>query len=117
MQNLIEKCSVYGCDITLKEILYFIDDGEKKVALCPNHSILFALDRLSDLNCYPSSGVVYYCDICGKNAALFKDSNTELHLCKEHLKRLLLQSLTPEEFKKLYALVGNIFYFTKISIL
>lgn len=60
------------------------------------------------LSFYPSDGKTYKCDICGESAVLFKD-DAELHLCNEHLKKLLLRSLTPEEFKKLRALVGNIF--------
>lgn len=105
-------CSEKDCKISTPYLIITIDDGKEKIALCPNHSIGYVLGMIPEdtMKKYPSdTRKEQVCEICGDAGALYKDGEAEFKLCKKHLESLLKRALKPEEFKKLYSRVGNVY--------
>lgn len=78
----------------------------KKIAFCPTHAVLFAIDEIKEeIKKYPSelsADVDLHCELCGKEGYVFKDYKHTLKLCIEHLRKILTHNLLPDEFFSLY---------------
>jgi hypothetical protein len=99
------KCSFKNCDIETDILLYHIDNGKEKIVLCPNHSVLFAINEAEEITKYPSElpeDTDLHCEICGKEGYEFKEHEYTLKLCIDHIRKLLKRNLSPEEFFSLY---------------
>lgn len=101
-----KKCSVKDCQINHEFLLNQFDDGKERVALCPNHIIMFVLDMIKeDIEKYPTElekDTDLACDICGKEGYVFFDGKETVNVCKEHLSKLVRHDLKPDEFFVLY---------------
>lgn len=107
------KCSFKDCNIEENYLLYHIDDGKEKIVLCPNHSIIFAINEAGEeIEKYPSElpeGTELHCELCGKAGYEFREDRYTLKLCKEHIKKILKRNLSPEEFFVLYKKYPDMF--------
>lgn len=107
-------CSEKDCWFNMPELNISIDDGQEKIILCPNHAVIYGAGLLTNNQLakkYPSEASgSHSCEVCGKGEAYsYIEENIELHLCGEHLKKLLRHDLEPKAFKILYRKVGSIF--------
>lgn len=102
------KCA--KCDFDKEEILSVIDNGIKRVVLCPNHTMGIVLEAYTfeeiegeDSTFTPSAK----CDCCDQKAIYFKDSKTEYQVCSDHVIKLLKYNLSPSEWMVLSAKYGK----------
>lgn len=102
-------CGHKGCDISLSQIMQVIDDGERRLVLCPNHMIMYLLGTVKPEDIVLEKSQLseeLKCVIDGKPAMLFKDGPTEYHLCMEHIAKLIAHNLAPQEWKALVNIYG-----------
>lgn len=97
------KCGVDQCEISAKEMLAIIDDGNKRFVLCPDHQISYVRSQIDELRMtsYSSQLEARECEICSSPAYVYADE-VELYLCRRHLFKLIKRNLSPIEYKILY---------------
>jgi hypothetical protein len=109
----MSACNAFGCGFAVEEILVTIDNGDKKVTLCPNHIAMFAntLFDMEKVYTEPSkSNDNHPCECCGEEKSItYKDRDAIFYLCKAHLSDLINLNLSPNAFKTLYQKHGNIY--------
>lgn len=107
MSNM--KCSVKECGMNM--LLASIDNGKEKLYFCPLHALQHVVEGFPEekLIVYPSDGKPGKCEICGKEALIYKDDDMEVMLCGSHLDKLLRRDLEPEAWKILYSKTPNTF--------
>lgn len=106
-------CSAYGCGFSVKEILITLDNGQKRITLCPNHVIMLADNLFENHEIYAEESNrtdKHTCQCCQEeNTIEYKDSDVVFYLCTKHLHDLIDRNLSPKDFKTLYEEVGNVY--------
>lgn len=115
MKNHI--CMSKGCDFNI--MLNEVDDGEKRVILCQNHTLLFAYDqqRVEYKEGYPlPSEEKEQVDICGccdqKSISVMEDLDLDKrrwNICLDHFNKLLTRNLNPTDFHLLLEKYGDVY--------
>lgn len=109
----MSTCNALGCGFAVKEILVTIDNGQKKVTLCPNHIAMFANNLFDMEKVYtePSErSDNHSCECCGEKESIsYTDGDATFYLCQAHLSDLINLNLSPIAFKTLYEKHGNIY--------
>lgn len=93
------------CDMDYEPMLTIVDDGTKRMVLCPTHYLAKFLGAVKeeDIPCGPSEvNLEGTCDVCEKEKIFFQESGTVYEVCEEHMQKLILHELSPEEYKILH---------------